>query len=68
VGLDGTSCRGPLQERWLTVGGAHDDGPRAIPNGREAQAAESVGDELETLEADGFIEGKKLCMVSACHR
>jgi hypothetical protein len=47
-GLDGASYHGLLQERWHTIGGAHDDGARAIPKGGEAQAAESVGDELET--------------------
>jgi hypothetical protein len=40
------------------VGGTHDDGTRTASEGEEAQAAESVGDELKAPKADGFPRGK----------
>jgi hypothetical protein len=58
--LDGASCHGPLQEWWPTAGRAHDEGTRATSKGGEAQAAESVGDELEAPKADGFAEEKAI--------
>jgi hypothetical protein len=36
----------------------HDNGTRAAFDGGEAQAAESVGNELEAPKADGFAKGK----------
>jgi hypothetical protein len=39
-------------------GRACDDGTRATPKGGEAQAGESIGNELETPEVDGLAEGK----------
>jgi hypothetical protein len=41
-------------------GGVRDDGARTISEGGEAQAAESVGDELNTLKADGFTKGENI--------
>jgi hypothetical protein len=42
------------------MGGAHDNGAQTISKGGEAQAAESVGDELETPQTDGFTEGRNI--------
>jgi hypothetical protein len=47
----------PLQERWLTVGGAR-VGTRTVSKGGKAQTAESVGDKLDTPKTNGFAKGK----------
>jgi hypothetical protein len=52
-------CHGPLQDQWPTVGRTHDDGTRAAPRG-VTQVAESVGDELEIPNVNGFTEGKTI--------
>jgi hypothetical protein len=56
--LDGASHHGLLQVLWHATGGAHDDAIRAAFEEGEAQATESVGDELEAHKADGFTKGK----------
>jgi hypothetical protein len=66
--LDGTSHHVLLQERWLTVGRALNNGAQTVSGEGEAQAAESVSDELETFEANGFTEGKNHRLVSARHQ
>jgi hypothetical protein len=58
--LDGASHHGPLQERWPAMGEAHDDSTRAASKGKEAQAAESVGDKLEAPNINGFAERKAI--------
>jgi hypothetical protein len=58
--LGGVPHHGPLQERWPTTGRTHDDGARTVSKGGEAQAAESVGDELEIRKANGFTKGKAI--------
>jgi hypothetical protein len=56
----GLPFHGPLQQRWPAVGEAHDNGTRAASEVGEAQAAKSVGDELEAPKAGGFAEGKAI--------
>jgi hypothetical protein len=56
--LYGASRHGPLQERWPTTGGAHDDGTQAASKGGQAQVAKLVGDELKAPKVDGFVNGK----------
>jgi hypothetical protein len=36
VPLDGASYHGPLQERWLSMAGARNDGARTVSKGGEA--------------------------------
>jgi hypothetical protein len=60
VPLDGASCHGPLQERWLTVAGSRDDDARTMSKGGEAQATKSVKDVLETPKIDGSTEGRNI--------
>jgi hypothetical protein len=47
------------------VGGAHNDGTRAASKEGEAQAAESVDDELDSPKEDGFTEGKAIAWGNA---
>jgi hypothetical protein len=54
------SCHGPLQERWLTTGGAHDNGAESISKWGEAQASKTVSNKLETPKTDGSIEGRNI--------
>jgi hypothetical protein len=42
------------------MGRVRDDGTQTLSEGAEAQAAESVVDELDTPEADRFIEVEKI--------
>jgi hypothetical protein len=47
-----------VQERWLNASIVRDNGARTVSEGGGAQAAESIGDELNTPEADGFSGGE----------
>jgi hypothetical protein len=58
--LNGVSHHGPRWEQWLTTRRVRDDGGRTVFEGEEAQAAESVGDELDTPKVDDFTRGENI--------